>query len=77
MPRLRINVRTIEELDELDLIDEVAELTEREVCDEQGKGREVKRQISAINLQRRQEARKFGKDVARIMRQRDNPKIPR
>jgi hypothetical protein len=77
MPRLRINVRTLTEDDELDLIDDVTELTEREARDTQGKNREEKRPISAINLQRRQESRKFGKDIARMLRERDNPKIPR
>lgn len=77
MPRLRINVRALNDDDELDLIEEVTELTEREEREGQGKGREEKRPISAINLQRRQESRKFGKDIARMLRERDNPKIPR
>jgi hypothetical protein len=77
MPRLRINVRTLTEDDELDVIDEVAEITEREARDVQNKSRAEKRPISAINLQRRQESRRFGKEIARVLRERDNPKIPR
>jgi hypothetical protein len=76
MPRVRINVRTMDEYDELDLIEEITELTEREEREEQGKGREEKRPISAINLQRRQESRRFGKEVTRMLRERKSPKIP-
>lgn len=50
MPRLRINVRTLTEDEELDLIDNVTELTEREERNTQDKSRATKRPISAINL---------------------------
>ncbi|NTW97536.1 MAG: hypothetical protein HGB28_03190 [Oscillochloris sp.] len=66
MPRLRINLRDMSDLDELDLIDEVDQMATPE--DRAGE-RDDKRAINPLALQRRQDSRKFGKDIARIQRQ--------
>ncbi len=65
MPRLRINLRDMSDLDELDLIDEVDQIGETE---ERG-DRDDKRVINPVALQRRQDSRKFGKEIARYHRQ--------
>jgi len=52
--------------DELDLIDEVDEISTEE---ERGTDRDDKRRINPLALQRRQESRKFGKEIARHQRQ--------
>jgi hypothetical protein len=70
MPKLRINLRELTEIDDLDLVDELSELEEREEWEERGKGRDDKRVINPVALQRRQDSRKFGKDVFRMMRER-------
>lgn len=74
MPRLRINLREVTAIDELDLIDEMSELAEREQREERGQGRDEKRVINPVALQRRQDSRKWGKDIARVMRERKSPK---
>ena len=67
MPRLRINLRTMTELDDLDLIDELDDLDEFEERNE--RDREDKRVINPVALQRRQDSRKWGKEIARYHRQ--------
>jgi|GEM_PF-3247322 hypothetical protein len=74
MPRLRINLRELAEIDELDLVDELSELAEREQREERAPGERDRREISPLALQRRQDQRKFGKDVARMLRERKSPK---
>jgi hypothetical protein len=74
MPKLRINLRELAEIDDLDLVDELSELEEREEWEERGKGRDDKRVINPVALQRRQDSRKFGKDVFRMMRERKSLK---
>ncbi|NTU82642.1 MAG: hypothetical protein HGA45_25275 [Chloroflexales bacterium] len=74
MPRLRINLRELDEIDELDLIDELHELEERKGREEGGREEKDRRPLNPVALQRRQEQRKFGKDIARIMRERKSPK---
>jgi hypothetical protein len=74
MPKLRINLRELTEIDDLDLVDELSELEEREEWEERGKGRDDKRVINPVALQRRQDSRKFGKDVFRMMRERKSLK---
>ncbi|MBP1465689.1 hypothetical protein EYB53_008220 [Candidatus Chloroploca sp. M-50] len=67
MPKIRINLRELNNLDALDLIEETDELLERE---ERGGEEKEKRPINPVALQRRQEGRKWGKEVNRIMRER-------
>lgn len=67
MPKIRINLRELNNLDDLDLIEETDELLERE---ERGGEEKEKRPINPVALQRRQEGRKWGKEVNRIMRER-------
>lgn len=69
MPRLRINLRTMNELDELDLIDEVDDMQEREEREERGHDQTDRRVINPIALQRRQDSRKWGKEITRFQRQ--------
>ncbi|NTW04105.1 MAG: hypothetical protein HGA19_23010 [Oscillochloris sp.] len=66
MPRLRINLRDMSDLDELDLIDELDQLSETE---EHVGERDDRRVINPVALQRRQDSRKFGKEIARFHRQ--------
>lgn len=66
MPRLRINLRDMSDLDEMDLIDEVDQLSATE---ERGGDRDERRVINPVALQRRQDSRKFGKEIARFHRQ--------
>jgi hypothetical protein len=65
MPRLRINLRDMSDLDELDLIDEVDHMSEGE---ERGGDRDDKRVINPVALQRRQDSRKWGKEIAKHQR---------
>lgn len=74
MPKLRINLRDLSAIDDLDLADEVAELEEREARDERAQQGRERRPINPIALQRRQEGRKFGQDIARVLRERKSPK---
>ncbi|WP_129670371.1 hypothetical protein [Candidatus Chloroploca sp. Khr17] len=67
MPKIRINLRELNNLDDLDLIEETDELLERE---ERGGEEKEKRPINPIALQRRQEGRKWGKEVNRMLRER-------
>nr|WP_044201131.1 hypothetical protein [Oscillochloris trichoides] len=66
MPRLRINLRDMHAMDEFDLIDEVEQMS---ASDERGSERDERRVINPVALQRRQDSRKFGKDIARFQRQ--------
>ncbi|WP_129630757.1 hypothetical protein [Candidatus Oscillochloris fontis] len=66
MPRLRINLRDMSALDEFDLMDEVDQINPSE---ERGNERDDRRPINPVALQRRQDSRKFGKDIARVLRQ--------
>ncbi len=66
MPRLRINLRNMHAMDEFDLIDEVEQMSSG---DERGSERDDRRPIDPVALQRRQDSRKFGKDIARFQRQ--------
>jgi hypothetical protein len=74
MPKLRINLRELTEIDDLDLVDELSEIEEREAWEERGKGRDDKRVINPVALQRRQDSRKFGKDIFRMQRERKSLK---
>jgi hypothetical protein len=65
MPRLRINLRDMSDLDELDLIDELDHMSEGE---ERGSERDDKRVINPVALQRRQDSRKWGKEIAKHQR---------
>lgn len=77
MPKLRINLRDLTAIDDLDLTDEVDELETRHAREtrerEEREARE-RRQINPIALQRRQASRQFGKDIARLLRERDRTK---
>ncbi len=73
MPRLRINLRDLDDLDALDLIDEVDQLSEGE---ERGAERDDRRVINPVALQRRQDSRKFGKEIARFHRQNKDRQKP-
>jgi hypothetical protein len=77
MPKLRINLRDLTAIDELDLTDEVDQLETRQAREtrerEEREARE-RRPINPLALQRRQESRKFGKDIARMLRDRDRTK---
>ncbi|MBX0330648.1 hypothetical protein K2Z83_23610 [Oscillochloris sp. ZM17-4] len=66
MPKLRMNLRDMSDLDELDLIDEVDHMS---LGEERGGDREDRRVINPVALQRRQDSRKFGKEIARFHRQ--------
>jgi hypothetical protein len=74
MPKLRINLRELTEIDDLDLVDELDELEGREGREERGQGRDEKRVINPVALQRRQDSRKWGKEIARYHRQRKSLK---
>ena len=74
MPRFRLNVRDMSDIDDLDLTDEVSALQEREEREERGRGRDEKRVVNPVALQRRQDSRKFGKEIARYHRERNSPK---
>jgi hypothetical protein len=65
MPKLRINLRDMSDLDALDLIDEVDHLGEPE---ERGADRDDRRVINPVALQRRQDSRKWGKEIAKHQR---------
>ena len=66
MPRLRINLRDMDDLDEIDLIEEVDGMTAEERAEQ---SRDDRRVINPVALQRRQDGRKFGREIARIQRQ--------
>ena len=74
MPRFRINVRDMSDIDDLDLTEEVSAIQEREEREARGRGRDEKRVINPVALQRRQDSRKFGKEIARYHRERNSPK---
>ncbi|GAB4434744.1 MAG: hypothetical protein OHK0015_24840 [Chloroflexi bacterium OHK40] len=74
MPKLRINLRELTEIDELDLVEELSEMEQREEREGRGKGRDERRVINPVALQRRQDSRKWGKGIARLMRERKSPK---
>jgi hypothetical protein len=77
MPRLRINLRDLAQIDELDLTAEVDELETRQTHEDRAREeREARerRPINPIALQRRQENRKFGKDISRMLRDRERTK---
>jgi DNA gyrase/topoisomerase IV subunit A len=74
MPKLRINLRELTAIDELDLVEELDELEEREGREERGQGRDEKRLLNPVAYQRRQDQRKFGKDIARLQRERKSQK---
>jgi hypothetical protein len=65
MPKLRMNLRDMSELDELDLIDEVDLLGRPE---QRGVERDERRVINPVALQRRQDSRKWGKEIAKHQR---------
>lgn len=72
MPKLRINLRELDEID--DLADELEEREEREAREARGRDDKERRPISPLALERRQAQRKFGKDIARMLRERKSPK---
>lgn len=74
MPRLRLNLRELSAIDELDLADEVTELEEREAREARDQQGRERRPLNPVALQRRQESRKFGQDIARVLRERKSPK---
>lgn len=65
MPRLRMNLRDMNDLDELDLIDTVDQMSEDE---ERGGDRDDRRVVNPVALQRRQDSRKWGKEIAKHQR---------
>lgn len=69
MPRLRINLRELTEIDELDLVDEVDELAEREAREARDLDEKDRRVLNPVALQRRQDSRKWGKEIAKFHRQ--------
>ncbi|NTW00998.1 MAG: hypothetical protein HGA19_06750 [Oscillochloris sp.] len=69
MPRLRINLRDMNDLDELDLIEEIDDVDQRNGAEVRGGERDERRVINPVALQRRQDSRKFGKEIARYHRQ--------
>lgn len=66
MPRVRVNLRNLNDLDDLDLMDAVEQL---DPTNPPAAERDERRVINPVALQRRQDSRKFGKDIARIQRQ--------
>lgn len=71
MPKLRINLR---ELDEIDDLAEELEEQQREGRHERPRDERDRRPISPLALERRQAQRKFGKDIARMLRERKSEK---
>lgn len=69
MPRLRINLRELTEIDELDLVDELDELAEREARESRDLDEKDRRVLNPVALQRRQDSRKWGKEIAKFHRQ--------
>lgn len=69
MPKLRINLRELDEIEE-----QADEATERTGRAERPRDEKGKRPISPLTLQRRQDDRKFGKDIARLLRERKGGK---
>lgn len=69
MPRLRINLRELTEIDELDIVEEMDALTEREARDSRDVDDKDRRVINPVALQRRQDLRKWGKEIAKFHRQ--------
>lgn len=69
MPRLRINLRELTEIDALDIVDEVDELDEREARESRDLDDRDRRVINPVALQRRQDSRKWGKEIAKYHRQ--------
>lgn len=65
MPRLRINIRDMEELTELDLLDEFAEPAPRGTA----RPREERRSPHAErSVERKREERRRGKEIARFLK---------
>ncbi len=69
MPRLRINLRELNAIDELDLVDELAAIAEREGHEQRDPDEKDRRVINPVALQRRQDSRKWGKAIAKYHRQ--------
>lgn len=69
MPRLRINLREVTAIDDLDLVDELDELGEREARESRDLDDKDRRVINPVALQRRQDSRKWGKEIAKFHRQ--------
>lgn len=69
MPRLRINLRELTEIDELEIVDELEELAEREGRESRDLDDRDRRVINPVALQRRQDSRKWGKEIAKFHRQ--------
>lgn len=69
MPKLRINLRELTEIDELDIVDELDAMAEREARDARDPDERDRRAINPVALQRRQEGRKWGKEIAKYHRQ--------
>jgi hypothetical protein len=74
MPKLRLNLRDLDVIDDMDLQDEVDAIGEREAREARDLQERDRRPISPVALERRQAQRKFGKDIARMMRERKSPK---
>jgi hypothetical protein len=74
MPKFRLNLRELNALDDLDLIEETDEIAEREAREARDTPVKDRKPISPVALERRQAQRKFGKDIARIQRERKSPK---
>jgi hypothetical protein len=72
MPKVRINPRELDEIE--DLAEELDEREQREGRHERAREEKGKRPISPLALERRQAQRKFGQDVARMMRERKSQK---
>jgi hypothetical protein len=69
MPKLRINLRELTEIDELDIVDELEALAEREAREARDPDERDRRAINPVALQRRQDSRKWGKEIAKYHRQ--------
>jgi hypothetical protein len=69
MPRLRINLRELNRIDELDLVEELDELEGREARETHDSSERDRRVLNPVALQRRQDSRKWGKEIAKFHRQ--------
>jgi hypothetical protein len=69
MPKLRINLRELTAIDELDLVDELDAMGEREARESRDLDDKDRRAINPVALQRRQDSRKWGKEIAKFHRQ--------
>lgn len=69
MPRLRINLRDLNGIEDLNELDELEALTELDEPSERGP--QERNQISPLALERRREGRRRGREISRHLRQLD------